>query len=183
MRELFLCGATIAFAHGAIEAHPAEALCIVANADGIMASGHAGRVRLAAGPEIERELRAQAPLLLGTSYLTGPGNLASAGVRLIAHIIASQTPGAPVLRTELERGLDRAFEQLSLKGMRSLAMPDIGMRIPGISVEAAAALPVGALSRRLRLGASFERVTIVSLDRGYLQAARDRLIALGALDA
>lgn len=182
VRELSVDGATITFAIGKLDAYPAEAICIGVNAEGIMASGHAGIIRLAGGGEIERELRAHAPLLVGEAYLTGPGRLAQQGVRLIAHVVTSDAPGAPVLRAALERGLDRALELLDRERVRSLSTPDFGLRIPNIEIDAAAQILAGALTRRLRRKGPLHHVTVVSLDPAYLSALRCRLLATGAVD-
>jgi O-acetyl-ADP-ribose deacetylase (regulator of RNase III) len=183
MRELIFEGTAIAFAVGQIDAETAEAMCIGVNAQGVMASGHAGIIRLAAGPEIERELRVQAPLLVGDAYLTGPGNLAARGVRLIAAIVVSDMPGAPVQRAALERGLDRALELLDREGVRELVIPDLGLRIPNVEMDSAAAILAVELARRLRRGAALQRVTVVSLHAAYLRAVRERLLASGASDS
>lgn len=180
---LSLGAATVVWKQGQIDRHPAEALCVGVNAEGIMASGHAGLVRLAAGADVERDLRAQAPLLLGEAYCTAAGALMEQGVRLIACVVTSEAPGGPVIRDALERGLDRALELLAREQVTTLSIPDVGMRIPNLSVESAAAILADALAARLRRGAALRNITVVSLDQRYLEAARRRLLALGATEA
>jgi O-acetyl-ADP-ribose deacetylase (regulator of RNase III) len=102
---------------------------------------------------------------------------------VVVHAVANEAPGAPVQRAALERGLERALELLDQDGVRSLAVPDLGLRIQNIDVDAAAAILVDALARRLRRGAALEQVRIVSLDPAYLRTARERLIGLGASEA
>lgn len=183
VRDLYFENTTISFVIGPLDACPAEALCFGVNAEGIMASGHAGIVRLAAGPEVERDLRAQSPLLIGDAYLTGVGRLADRGVTRLVCIVASERPGAPVQRAALERGLDQALELLDREKVRTLAIPDLGLRIPNMTVDGAAALLAHELARRLRRGAALRQVIVASLDPAYLRAVHARMLAHGATPA
>jgi hypothetical protein len=94
----------------------------------------------------------------------------------------SDAPGAPVQRAALERGLDRALELLDREGVRDLAVPDLGLRIPNMDTGGAASILAIELARRLRRGAALRRVTVVSLHTEYLRAVRDRLLASGATE-
>jgi O-acetyl-ADP-ribose deacetylase (regulator of RNase III) len=136
----------------------------------LLASGHAGALRLAGGADIERELQAQAPLLVGSAYLTSSGRLSTRGVSRIAHAVVNSQPGEPPRRAAVERALAAALTLLDQSGSRSVTMPEIGLRIADISVGDAAALLIEMVIACLRRGAAFDVVRIASLEPDYLRA-------------
>jgi O-acetyl-ADP-ribose deacetylase (regulator of RNase III) len=169
--------ATLRFASTQIELldgraieHLSDAMLTAANTRGLLASGHAGALRLAGGGDIERELQAQAPLLVGSAYVTGSGRLSARGVNRIAHAVVNSQPGEPPRRAAVERALAAALTLLDQAGSRSLTTPEIGLRIAGIAVGDAAAIMADVLIACLRRGAGFDVVRIASLEPDYLRA-------------
>jgi O-acetyl-ADP-ribose deacetylase (regulator of RNase III) len=180
MRELRVGSTSVKLVEGAPMTQLNEALYATVNAQGVLASGFGGAIRLSAGAEIERELRAQAPLLVGVSYLTGPGSLATRGVERIAFGVTTSEPGKPPRRVAVEGALTGALDLLERCGTRSLTLPEVGSRIEGIAVNDAARLLADIVARRIRMGTRLERVVIAGLHLEYLRGCRDRLIEHGA---
>jgi O-acetyl-ADP-ribose deacetylase (regulator of RNase III) len=150
--------------------HLSDSMVTAANTRGLLASGHAGALRLAGGADIERELQAQAPLLVGSAYLTGSGRLSTRGVSRIAHAVVNSQPGEPPRRAAVERALAAALTLLDQAGSRSVTLPEIGLRIADISVSDAAALLSEIVIACLRRGAGFDIVRVASLEPDYLRA-------------
>lgn len=160
------------------------ALLVPVNARGVMASGFAGAVRLAAGGEVERELRAaggQAPLLVGTAQRVGPARLADRGVEHVVCIVTTARPGDAPRRAAVEDALDAGFQALGSLRARSLTLPEIGTRIPGITLAEAAGVLIDSLAGHLRRGLALDEVVIAGLHREYLRACRTALESAGAV--
>lgn len=160
--------------------HPSEALYVAVNARAVLASGLAGAIRLAAGQDVERELRLQGNLQVGSAYLTGPGRLESRGVRRIACGVTAPEPGVAPRRNAVEEALGSALIRLHDERTRSVTMPEIATRVPGLTLSQAAAILTNGLAGAIRRGSSIERVTIVGLHPEYLRAVRDALTQEGA---
>lgn len=179
-REL-QCGHTrVTLIEGEPLDHPREGLLLTVNARGVMASGLAGAIRLAAGGEVERELRSLGSLLVGRAYRLDPGLLAARG---IAHLVCGITvaePGQSPRRTAVEEALSSAFDVLDGERVRTLTLPEIGTRIPGIELSVAAELLVDVLTGRLRRGSLLDDVVIAGLHLEYLRACRVALERSGA---
>src|SRR3954467_12937192 len=132
MQDVRFERAVVRFVVGRAADHCSEACFTGANTRGIMASGHAGALRLLAGAEPERELQAQMPLLIGEAYLTGPGRLAQQGVARIVHAVLNVEPGEPTARSMVEHALDQALELIDRQRTRALTLPEVGQRIPHV---------------------------------------------------
>ena len=185
-RCLTVEGARIELIEGRAVEHLREAVYTSGNARGLMASGHAGALRLAAGGDVEDELRAQAPLLVGEAYLTGAGKLATRGLLRVAHGIVAAEPGTPPKRAAVTRAFTRALHLLDYGDRRArtraLTLPDIGLRIPASSVSDAAGILVDPLLGSLRRGSALEEIAIVSLEPAYLLACATLIVARGGAD-
>jgi O-acetyl-ADP-ribose deacetylase len=180
LRPLQFKDTTIALVHGQPMDHLSEGLYSTVNARAVMATGLAGAIRLSGGPEIERELRAVGDLLVGRAYVTGPGRLAKHGLLKIAHGITTPQPGMAPNRAPVQAALSDALDLLDREGIRTLTLPEIGMRIPGIAIDDAAAILASHLASALRRRSKLREVTIVGLDPGYLSSCASLLEALGA---
>jgi O-acetyl-ADP-ribose deacetylase (regulator of RNase III) len=171
---------TIAFASESPLDRLSEALYTAINARGIMASGLPGAIRLAAGPDVEREIRAQANLLVGRAYLVGPGTLARRGVRHIACGVTTPQPGLPPRRAPVEEAFASGLQLLHDASARSLTLPEVGIRIPNIAIPDAAGILTEHLAGALRRGFRPDTVTIAGLHPEYLRACYEQLLANGA---
>lgn len=176
-------GTLARFTSGSAVQHAIEAIYTPANVQGIMASGPAGALRLAAGADVERELRERVPLLLGAAYLTGAGRLSAHGVERIVHGVTNQRPGDPPKRAHVERALVAALEMIDREGTRQLSLPEVGTRIAGVSVAEAAELLAVTVAARVRRGTTLEQIVFASLNPTYLRACRLALTGQGWTDA
>jgi O-acetyl-ADP-ribose deacetylase (regulator of RNase III) len=183
LRALRLGGVEVAL----VAAQPidvvSEALYAATNALGVLASGFGGAIRLAAGSDVERELMAQRPLLVGDAYLTGSGSLVRRGVARVAFGITTAAPGQSPRREAVVDALANALILLEGQGTRTLTVPEVASRIPGIATSDAAGMLIDELARRFRLGTRLERVTIASMHDDYLQQCYQRLVGHGARTA
>jgi O-acetyl-ADP-ribose deacetylase (regulator of RNase III) len=157
-----------------------ESVLVAVNARGVMASGFAGAVRRAAGAGTERALRARGTLLVGQAYLVGPGQLAQRGVRHIICAVTTPQPGAAPRRSAVEEALNAGLLVLAQTRARALTLPEIGTRIPGITLGDAAHLLIAILTGHLRRGLALDEVIIAGLHREYLHACHAALEAAGA---
>lgn len=182
VRELRIAHARIALVQGEPIDHPRAALYAAVNGRGVLVTAFGGAIRLAGGGEIERELREQAPLLIGEAYMTGPGRLAERGVKRIIFGISTSEPGEAPRRNIVERALQSGLELIGRERIRSVTFPEVGVRVGGISLEDAAAILVDELSAQIRRGSSIEDIAIVGSHLEYLRACRDQFFAIGATD-
>ena len=117
----------VTVAVGELVDQPVEAIIVPANQRAMFAAGSSGTLWSAAGEDVERELRAHAPLEIGTAVLTGSGRLAERGIRYIAHAIISaglgEQPKALLIPDALEQALDRLVDVRA----RSVAIPILGV--------------------------------------------------------
>jgi O-acetyl-ADP-ribose deacetylase (regulator of RNase III) len=180
VRELRLRHARVTLILGEPIDHPREALYAAVNARGVLASGFGGAIRIAGGGEIERELRGQAPLLVGEAYLTGPGRLAARGVARIVFGVTTLEPGRAPRRDAAVSAIVKGLDAADQARTRSLTLPEIATRVEGLSLADAADLLIDALAARLRRGSSLDEVVIAGLHADYLRRCRDALIQLGA---
>jgi O-acetyl-ADP-ribose deacetylase (regulator of RNase III) len=175
------CGHTrITLVEGEPIHFPRETIYTTVNARGVMASGFAGAIRLAAGAEVERELRAQGPLLVGEAYQVSPGRLAERGVCRIICGITTPEPGAAPKEVAVREALTSALRLATQARTRGMTFPEVGTRIPGIDLRDAAEILVDILTGEVRRGSPLEAVTIASLHLDYLRACRAHLEARGA---
>jgi O-acetyl-ADP-ribose deacetylase len=181
LHNLRLGSTRVTFRGGDPIEHVSEALYVSVNARSVMASGFAGAVRIAAGQEVERELRSHGDLLLGTAYLVGPGNLAERGVTVIACGVTAAAPGLPPKRALVQDAFAMALDLLVERGTRALTLPEIGTRIPGITLGDAAGILTRTVAARLRQGSRLTDITIASLHPEYLGQCHARLLSAGAV--
>ena len=180
LRELLLAHTRISLIQGEPIDHPRAALYAAVNARGVLASGFGGAIRLAGGGEIERELRGQGPLLVGAAYMTGPSALAGRGVKQVVFGITTSDPGLPPRRDAARNALTAGLELIDRERLRSLTLPEVGVRVGGIELVDAATMLIDALGARLRRGSMLEDVVIAGSHLEYLRSCRDALLAMGA---
>jgi O-acetyl-ADP-ribose deacetylase (regulator of RNase III) len=179
-RELHYEHTRIVLVEGDPIDHLRQSVLVPVNARGVMASGFAGAVRLAAGGGVERELRERGPLLVGDAYVVGPGQLAQRGVQRIICAVTTPQPGAAPRRAAVEDALNAALLLLGRASATALALPEIGTRIHGITLSDAAQLLIAILTGHLRRGLALDEAVITSLHLEYLRACRAALEAAGA---
>lgn len=180
-RERYIGHTRIVLSRGEVLDFAREAIYVAGNARGVMASGTAGAVRRAGGEDIERRLREQLPLLTGVTYLTEPGTLREAGVRYIAYGVISPLPGVPPTRPAVEAALRSALEQLSALRVRTVTLPEVGARIPGVALEDAADLLIDIITTAIRRSSALDEIVIATTHPAYARRCDERLVAQAAL--
>ncbi len=113
---------TVVAVAGDLLDQPVQALVLGGNRRGIMGPGIGMALRSIAGADIEREVMSQAPLLLGTTVMTGAGRLVERGVDMIFHAIVSEYLGAPPAAPVIRRALQATLQSAETRRVRSLAI-------------------------------------------------------------
>lgn len=180
VRELLLAHTRITLVQAEPIDHVREALYASVNSRGVLVSGFGGAIRLVGGGEIERELRSQGPLLVGGAYATQPGLLANRGVARVIFGVVAHEPGDAPRRDFAERALTAGLELVGRERLRSLTLPEVAVRVSGISLGDAGRLLIDGLGARLRRGSMLDDVVIAGLHLEYLRGCRDALLEMGA---
>lgn len=161
--------------------HLSAGLYVPANLRGVMAAGLAGEIRVRAGREVEEELLRMRPLSLGRAYRTNPGNLAAAGVKVLAHAVASNSPGETAKPGQSDRALRAALELFDDAGVRAVTLPlvEVASGDPRSEKQGQAfgQILTGHLRRRSRI----RQVTVAGLDHHFLAGLQAYLRDAGAL--
>jgi O-acetyl-ADP-ribose deacetylase (regulator of RNase III) len=161
-----------------------DAIVYPANSRGVMGAGAAGSLRSAAGPEVEREAMAHAPLDLGGAVATSAGKLAERGVSVILHAAVIGSIGEHSVPQTVYRALDAALKLAADLKIRSLALPLLGASAedPDSERRTLSEGMVDVIVKRLRQrGVRLERVVFVvrfqddrEMLMSVIQRARDR---------
>jgi O-acetyl-ADP-ribose deacetylase (regulator of RNase III) len=150
---------------GELVEQPVQGILYPANSRGVMGAGSAGSLRFAAGPELEREAMAAAPLELGEAVATGSGKLVERGIQTVIHtVIAPGLGDTPRMQTVL-RALSAALRLADRDRIRTIALPVLGVSAEAPQVERAevARELVDAIVTHVRRpGSRLERIVIVS---------------------
>jgi len=117
---------TVSVVTGDVFSVGAEAIVVPANRRGMMVAGVAGHVRLRGGIDIERDIMQQAPLALGTSVATTPGELTKAGARMVLHAVVFDDLGGTTRMDLVEKAVASALESADRHRVRSIVIPPIG---------------------------------------------------------
>jgi O-acetyl-ADP-ribose deacetylase (regulator of RNase III) len=133
----------------------ADALLLPALTTLRMLGGVPGALRVAGGPDIEREALRAAPVNPGKVVMTGAGRLA---VDHVFHAAVGE-PLRPVDAGVLRRALEGAAQQARKAGAETIALPVGSLR--GLGVERVAAVAAEALLKQRR---AFSEIIFVALD-------------------
>ena len=126
--EMIMFGRTaVRAAVGELVDQPVQAIVYAANTRGLMGAGPPGSVRMAGGPEIEREAMARAPLELGQAIVTTSGRLAERGIEAVIHAVVSPHLGDPAELPDVRRALVSRLQLADDRRFRSLAIPLLGL--------------------------------------------------------
>jgi O-acetyl-ADP-ribose deacetylase len=131
-----------------------DAIANAANTQLMHGGGVAGAIRRAAGPELERESRAAAPIGLGEAAETTAGEMPS---RWVIHA-ATMELGGPTSADVIRRATASTLERATRLQAKSLALVAFGTGVGGFPVEEAARIEVHEVRRHLNEGSTLERV-------------------------
>jgi len=168
------------FATGELVDQPVQAIICPANARGVMPSSGSHSLRVSTGSEVERQVRAMAPLNVGTAVVTSSGKLSQRGIERLIHAIITGEPGTGSRLPTARDALFAALELAQRERIRSLAIPILGME-PDASPEKRTLWIEGIVDEvvaRLRRGQS--SLDVIILVSRYLD---DQAFVVAALTA
>ncbi len=131
-----------------------DAIANAANTQLAHGGGVAGAISRAAGPELQRESTAKAPIALGGAVETAAGALPA---RFVIHA-ATMELGGPTSADVIRRATAATLWKAEELGLRSLALVAFGTGVGRFPVEEAARIEVEEVERHLRSGSRLERV-------------------------
>jgi O-acetyl-ADP-ribose deacetylase len=149
-----------------------DAIANAANTDLAHGGGVAGAISRAGGPEVQRESDAKAPIGLGEAVETTGGAMPCRWVIHAATMHLGGPTSAEIIRDATAATLSRA----DALGARSLALVAFGTGVGGFSIDEAARIEVGEVTRHLAEGSGLERVVFAvrgAQARDAFQAAID----------
>src|SRR3954462_4778984 len=131
-----------------------DAIANAANTDLAHGGGVAGAISRAAGPEVQRESDAKAPIGLGEAVETTGGELPA---HWVIHA-ATMRLGGPTSADIIRRATASTLRLADELGARSLALVAFGTGVGGFPLTEAAAIEVEEVRRHAERGSGLERV-------------------------
>ena len=117
-----------------------DAVANAANAQLQHGGGVAGAIARAAGPELERESRAKAPIGVGEAVETTAGLMPA---KWVIHAATMKHPGGSADADVVERATRATLAKAEELRARSVALPAFGTGVGGFPLEDAAKVMVG----------------------------------------
>ena len=149
-----------------------DAITNAANAQLLHGGGVAGAIAAAAGPELERESRAKAPIEVGDAVETTGGDLPA---RFVIHAATMASPGGTTSADIVRRATAATLWKAEELGVRSLALVAFGTGVGGFPIEEAAEIELDELQRHLESGSKLERVVFAVRGTEAVEAFRRAL--------
>jgi O-acetyl-ADP-ribose deacetylase (regulator of RNase III) len=149
-----------------------DAIANAANTELRHGGGVAAAIARAAGPALDEESRARAPIALGEAVETTGGRLPA---RWVIHA-ATMELGGPTSADIIRRATRSTLARAEALGARSLALVAFGTGVGGFPVAEAARIEVEEARRHLEAGSRLERVVFAchgDAARAAFQAAID----------
>jgi O-acetyl-ADP-ribose deacetylase (regulator of RNase III) len=141
MTHLSIPPLTVDVVEGDITAQHVDAIVNAANSALWMGSGVAGAIKARGGAEIEREARAQGPILPGQAVITGAGRLPA------RHVIHAAAMGPDLVTSEalIRQATVSALDLAASRQLQSIAMPALGTGVGGFPLSACARVMLEAV--------------------------------------
>ena len=117
-----------------------DAITNAANAQLLHGGGVAGAIARAAGPELERESREKAPIVVGEAVETTAGDMPA---RWVIHAATMAQPAGQTSAAIVESATRSTLEKAEELGCRSLALVAFGTGVGGFPLDEAARIMVG----------------------------------------
>jgi O-acetyl-ADP-ribose deacetylase (regulator of RNase III) len=147
-----------------------DAVANAANTQLMHGGGVAGAIRRAAGPRLDEESRAAAPIGLGEAVETTAGDMPA---RWVIHA-ATMELGGPTSADIIRRATASTLAAAERLGAKSLALVAFGTGVGGFPVDEAARIEVEEVRRHVDAGSRLERVVFAvrgDQARGAFEAA------------
>lgn len=149
-----------------------DAIANAANAQLLHGGGVAGAIALAAGPDLERESRAKAPIEVGSAVETTGGELPA---RFVIHAATMVSPGGRATADVVRRATAATLWKAEELGVRSLALVAFGTGVGGFPIEEAAEIEIEEVQRHLESGSKLERIVFAVRGTEAVEAFRRAL--------
>ena len=149
-----------------------DAIANAANAQLQHGGGVAGAIARAAGPDLERESRAKAPIEVGAAVETTGGELPA---RFVIHAATMATPGGRTSADIVRRATAATLWKAEELGVRSLALVAFGTGVGGFPLDEAAEIEADEVQRHLESGSRLERVVFAVRGTEAVEAFRRAL--------
>ncbi len=162
---------------GSILEMDVQAIVNAANSRGIMGGGVAGVIKRAAGPEVDEEVRRQAPIPVGSAVAT------SGGCTKYQAIIHAPTMPEPAMRIDPQNVALATRAALALadaRGFASVAIPGMGTGVGGVAHADAAAMMIKEIGAFVPQ--ALQSVVLVDVDTAMVQAWREALTETNRLE-
>jgi O-acetyl-ADP-ribose deacetylase (regulator of RNase III) len=112
-----------------------DAFVCPTNSLGIMKFYPASKLKELAGPHVEEEVRAHAPLAVGAAFVTDAGRMRA---KYLIHVPDTDQPGGRVQVEDVLRATAAVIVACKVKGFTTIAVPLMGAFDDGIPAEEAA---------------------------------------------
>jgi O-acetyl-ADP-ribose deacetylase (regulator of RNase III) len=149
-----------------------DAIANAANAQLLHGGGVAGAIARAAGPELERESRAKAPIEVGSAVETTGGELPA---RFVIHAATMASPGGMATADVVRRATAATLWKAEELGARSLALVAFGTGVGGFPIGEAAEIEIEEVQRHLESGSKLERIVFAVRGTEAVEAFRRAL--------
>ncbi|MFQ3611301.1 MAG: macro domain-containing protein, partial [Fimbriimonadales bacterium] len=131
-----------------------DAIVNAANSHLILGAGVAGAIARKGGSSIQEECHRHGPIQVGQAAITGAGNLPA---RYVIHA-ASMPPGGSATAESIRGSVAHALQLAEEHGVRTIALPAVGMGIAGFSLNEGATLMMHTLKAHLDRGSQLQEV-------------------------
>jgi len=132
-----------------------DAVANAANARLLHGGGVAGAIARAAGPALDVESRARAPIEVGEAVATTAGEMPA---RWVIHAATMAQPGGTTSADVVRRATAATLRVAEELGAGSLALVAFGTGVGGFPIDEAAAIEVAEVRRHLAAGSRLQRV-------------------------
>jgi O-acetyl-ADP-ribose deacetylase (regulator of RNase III) len=121
-------GRTVVSVHvGELVNQAVDTIIVAGNQRAMIGAGANSTLWTAAGEDVERELREQAPFEIGTAVSTSSGRLVASGIRTIVHAIIAPGLGERPRQLAVPRAFEAALDVAVSGRSRSIAFPLLGV--------------------------------------------------------
>jgi len=148
-----------------------DAIVNAANNDLILGGGVAGAIARKGGPSIQEECNRHGPIRVGEAAITGAGNLPA---RYVIHA-ASMRLGGKATAESIRSSVRHALQLAEQHGVRSIALPAVGMGIAGFPLNEGARLMMETLKAHIDNGTGLQLVRFCLFGQEAVQAFENAL--------
>ena len=131
-----------------------DAIVNAANNDLVLGSGVAGAIARKGGPAIQEACNRHGPIQVGEAAITGAGNLPA---KYVIHA-ASMRLGGKATAESIRGSVAHSLQLAETHGVRSIALPAVGMGIAGFPLQEGARIMMQTLKAHIDGGTQLQLV-------------------------